>query len=106
MKLLKIYLDNTDTYNNEQLWKYLLKNATKASLKGATVYKAIAGVGKGKELHTFDILSLSNELPLVIEIIESKEKIDIFLKNSKEALKSCFVTISNIEVLDFEWIWV
>ena len=102
MKNLKIYLDNTDSFKNEALWKYLINNATKAGLKGATVYKAVAGVGSHKELHSFDILTLSNKLPLVIEIIDSKENLEGFLDISKEALKSCFVTISDIEVLDFK----
>jgi PII-like signaling protein len=102
MKNLKIYLDNTDKYNNLPLWKYLLESSTKANLEGATVYKAVAGVGKHKEIHTFDILTLSNELPIIIEIIDTKESIDRFLELTKDALKSTFVTISDIEVLDFK----
>jgi len=101
MKNLKIYLDNTDSFNNETLWKYLLNNATKAELKGATVYKAVAGVGTHKELHSFDILTISNKLPLVIEIVDSKDKINSFLDLSRDALKECFVTLSDIKVLDF-----
>jgi PII-like signaling protein len=102
MKKLNIYLDNTDTYNSEALWKYLLKKATETGLRGATVYKAVAGVGSHKELHTFDILTLSTELPIIIELIDTKENIESFLKASSESLKECFVTLSDIEVLDFK----
>ena len=102
MKKLKIYLDNTDTYSSMPLWKYLLKEATAKELQGATVYKAVAGVGSHKELHIFDMLTLSATLPLVIEIIDTKEKIISFTEAAKEALKNCFVTLSDIEVLDFK----
>jgi PII-like signaling protein len=102
MKNLKIYLDNTDEYNGNLLWKYLLENTKRANLKGATVYKAVAGVGNHKEIHTFDILTLSNKLPIIIEIIDSSSSIENFIELSKDALKSTFVTVSDIEVLDFK----
>jgi PII-like signaling protein len=102
MKNLKIYLDNTDEYNGNLLWKYLLENIKRANLKGATVYKAVAGVGDHKEIHTFDILTLSNKLPIIIEIIDSSSSIENFIELSKDALKSTFVTVSDIEVLDFK----
>jgi len=104
MKNLKIYLDNTDEYNGNLLWKYLLENIKRANLKGATVYKAVAGVGDHKEIHTFDILTLSNKLPIIIEIIDSSSSIENFIELSKDALKSTFVTVSDIEVLDFKWV--
>jgi len=85
MKNLKIYLDNIDRFNSMPLWKYLLQNATKLNLKGATVYKAVAGIGKHKELHTFELVSLSNTMPLIIEIIEKEENIKKFLELSKDS---------------------
>ena len=101
-KLLRIYLDNTDEYNKEPLWKFILKEAQEKGLSGATVYKAVAGIGSNKELHTFDILNLSQTMPLIIEIIDSKDKITNFLKYSKEFLQNTFITLADLEVVSFE----
>ncbi len=100
MELLKIYLNNTDKYNDKTLWHLILEKVSKANLKGATVYKAVAGVGKHKEIHTFDLLNLSIDIPIVIEIIEKEEEIKNFLKNNKEYLKDCFLIKSKIEVVE------
>ena len=97
--LLKIYIDNTDRYKDELLWTYLLQAIQDANLSGATVYKAVAGVGNHKTIHTFEILNLSNEMPLIIEVIENKEKILDFLKENRDALKGLFITLSDIETL-------
>ncbi len=99
--LLKIYLDNTDKFNNQPLWKYILENIKESKLAGATVYKAVAGIGEHSTIHTFDILNLSNELPLIIEIIDNDAKISKFLKEHKEALANLFITQSTIGVVSF-----
>ena len=96
-KVLRIYIDNTDKYNNEPLWKYLLNSAKDNKIAGATVYKAVAGVGRHSEIHTFDIFNLSNEMPIVIEIIEDEENIEKFLKNVENSLKEAFVTIHSVD---------
>jgi len=101
-RVLKIYLDNTDEIEAKEAWKVILQKAQEFNLSGATVYKAVAGVGSNKELHTFDILNLSQTMPLIIEIIDEKEKILRFLKNNKEIFKNFFVTLQELEVVTFE----
>ncbi len=102
MTLLKIYLNNTDKIDGKTLWHLILERVQEASLQGATVYKAVAGVGKHKELHTFDLLNLSIDIPIIIELIDQKQKIDAFLEANKNYLKDTFVTKSEIEVVDFQ----
>ncbi len=102
MTLLKIYLNNTDKLEGKTLWHLILERVKEASLQGATVYKAVAGVGKHKEIHTFDLLALSINIPIIIEIIDSESKINSFLEANKEYLKETFVTKSAIEVVDFK----
>jgi len=97
---LKIYCDNTDIHSNKPLWEYILNKAKDLKLKGATVYKAVAGIGSTNTIHRFDLLSLSNSMPLVIEIIDDKEKIDLFLDSIYIDIKDTYITISNIEVLE------
>ena len=101
-KVLRFYIDNTDKYNNEPLWKYLLNSAKDNNLAGATVYKAVAGVGRHSEIHTFDIFNLSNEMPIVIEIIEDEENIEKFLKNVENSLKEAFVTIHSVDTINYK----
>jgi len=76
---LKIYCDNTDTYNSEPLWEYIVNFAKELGVVGATVYKAVAGVGSSKELHRFDLLNLSTTLPLIVEIIDIDKNINSLL---------------------------
>ena len=96
---LKIYCDNTDTFNSKPLWEYILDIAKAKGISGATVYKAVAGIGSHKSLHRFDILNLSNTMPLVIEIIEQKEIIEDFLEELDIDINDIFITMQNVDVL-------
>jgi len=98
-KALKIYIDNTDTYSDNALWKYILEQAKEHSLSGATVYKAVAGVGSNYTIHTFDILNLSNKMPIVIEIIDESDKITKFLNSLEPALKEAFATLHDVNTI-------
>ena len=99
--LLRIYLDNTDKFNNQPLWRYILESIKESQLAGATVYKAVAGIGEHSTIHTFDILNLSNEMPLIIEVIDSDAKLKSFLNEHKEALSNLFITKEKIEIVSF-----
>ena len=101
-KVLRIYIDNTDTFNGEALWKYILNKANEHKLAGATVYKAVAGVGSHNTIHTFDIFNLSAKMPIVIEIIEEQDSIDSFLNSLEGALKEAFVTIHSVETIKYK----
>ena len=96
---LKIYCDNTDKFNSKPLWEYIIDKAKEADISGATVYKAVAGIGSHKSLHRFDILNLSNTMPLVIEIIERKDKIETLLNSLEINIKDTFITMCEVEVL-------
>ncbi len=101
-KVLKIYIDNTDRYNGELLWKHILNSAKEHKLAGATVYKAVAGMGSHETIHTFDIFNLSNEMPIVIEIIDDHKKITAFLNNLEGSLKEAFVTICDVDTIKYK----
>ena len=101
-KVLRIYIDNTDSYNGQALWKYILKSANENNLAGATVYKAVAGVGSHNTIHTFDIFNLSAKMPIVIEIIEQEDKISNFLNSLESALKEAFVTIHSVDTITYK----
>ena len=101
-KLLKIYLDTDDRYRGEPLWQVILKEAKNEGLSGATVYKSVSGMGIHSEIHTAQIIALSQSLPLVIEMIDSQEKIESFLTRLDEILEEGLVTLSDVEVIRYK----
>ncbi len=101
-KVLRIYIDNTDKYEDEALWKYILNSAKEHNLAGATVYKAVAGVGSNATIHTFDVFNLSNEMPIIIEIIDDGDKIRNFLNELEPALKEAFATMCDVDTIRYK----
>ncbi len=98
-KLLKIYIDNDDTIDGSPLWQILLKEAKEYGVAGATIYKAAAGMGAHSELHTFNVWTMRQKLPLVLEFIDSESKIRGFLNQIEPHLNEALVTLQDVEVL-------
>ena len=98
-KKLKIYIDNDDKYDGKPLWQVVLSRAKEYGLAGATVYKAVAGMGAHSELRSFNIWSMSQTLPLIIEMIDTEAKIRGFLAQIDPILQEALVTLEDIEVL-------
>ncbi len=101
-KLLKIYIDTDDKYNNAPLWEEILKEAKAKGLSGATVYKSISGMGIHSQFKSYKLIALSQSLPLVIEIIDSEEKIKSFLERLDQILEEGLVTLSDVEVMQYK----
>ncbi len=102
-KLLKIYIDTDDKYNDTPLWETILKEAKLFGLSGATVYKSISGMGIHSELKSYKVIALSQSLPLVIEMIDDEEKIRKFTGDIlDEILEEGLVTLSDIEVIQYK----
>ncbi len=101
-KILKIYIDNQDKYEGKPLWEVLLSKVKELGLAGATVTKAIAGIGAHTTLHSFNVLVLSQELPIIIEIIDDEEKINKFLNATDGMITEGLCTLSDIEVANYK----
>jgi PII-like signaling protein len=101
-KVLRIYIDNSDTYEGEALWQYLVQQAQKEGLAGATVFKGVAGVGAHSQLHTFEIWALAQTLPVIIEIIDEEEKIMDFINRYDTAIDEGLITMHTVEVLQYK----
>ncbi len=99
---LKIYLHTIDKYNSNPLWEQILDTMQKEGFLGATVYKAVAGFGKHKEIHTFEILNLSQNIPIVIETVEEKERVLKYIKKYKTMLQNCYITLKEVDVIDMK----
>ena len=82
-KRLKIYIGESDLWRGKALYMVLLETLRKTGLAGATITRGIAGFGARSRIHTAAILRLSEDLPLVIEVIDSAEKIEADLSTKK-----------------------
>ncbi len=101
-KVLKIYINNQDKIDNKPLWEILLHKVKEYGLAGATVSKAVAGIGVHTDIHTFNLLALSQTLPLVIEIIDDEEKINLYIEKTKDYIKEGLCTLGDVEVIDYK----
>lgn len=100
-KELKIYIDNDDTYEGKPLYEALLSLAKAQGIAGATVIKAVAGMGANSELHSFSVWVLKQQLPLIVAIIDTQEHIETFLKAAEPLIKEGLVTMNDIEVVQY-----
>ncbi len=97
-KLLRIFIGENDKYEKQPLFEWIVKQARAEGLAGATVLRGLEGYGAHSRLHTAKILRLSSDLPIVIEIIDSEEKIEAFLPLIDEAVGEGLATIEKVEV--------
>ena len=100
-KLLRIFIDLDDKYEGKPLWEYILRLVKEKGLAGATVFKAAAGIGAHSELRTFSVWRLSQNLPVVVEIIDREEKIKEFLEVLDEILEEGLVVLEDVEVVTY-----
>jgi PII-like signaling protein len=100
-KILRLYIDSLDKYEHKPLWEVVLKKAKKEGLAGATVFKGIAGMGPHSEIHTFSLLSMSENLPIIVEIIDNEEKIVNFAKILEKIVDEGLVTLTDTEVIQY-----
>ncbi len=101
-KIVRIYIDNQDKFEGKPLWEEILREVKEQGLAGATVFKGVAGIGAHTEIRSFNILAISQELPLIIEIIEDEEKISSFLNNIDHMIEEGLVTMSDTEVIKYK----
>jgi PII-like signaling protein len=97
--LLRIFLGESDRWKHQPLYEALVLKARELHLAGATVLRGPMGFGKSSRLHTTKILQLSMDLPLVIEIVDSEEKINSFLPILDEMMKGGLVTLEKARVI-------
>ncbi len=97
-QLLRIMIGETDKYRRIPLYEWIVKQARKQGMAGATVLRGIQGFGANSLIHTTKILRLSEGLPVVIEIIDTKEKIESFLPIIDGAIEEGIATVEKATV--------
>jgi PII-like signaling protein len=99
--LLRIFIGEDDKAGGSPLYEAIVLKAREQHLAGATVLRGSMGFGASSRLHTTKILRLSEDLPLVIEIIDSEEKINAFLPALDGMMTSGLITLEKVQVLQY-----
>lgn len=99
--LLRIFIGESDRHDSRPLHEAIVLKARERHLAGATVLRGAMGFGKSSRLHTSKILRLSGDLPVVIEIVDSADKINAFLPELEGMMGGGMVTLENVRVLHY-----
>jgi PII-like signaling protein len=97
-KLLRIFIGESDRYEGLPLFEWIVVKAREHGLAGATVLRGLEGFGAHSRIHTAKILRLSEDLPVVIELVDSDEKIEEFLPLIDEAIGEGLATLETVEI--------
>lgn len=103
--LLRIFVGESDKVGHLPLYETIVKEARNAGLAGATVLKGVLGYGATAHIRTTKILDLSADLPMVIEVVDEKSKVESFLPGCSELIEQAncggLVTLENIRVIHY-----
>ncbi len=99
--LLRIYIGEDDKTDHKPLYEALVLKAREMGLAGATVLRGPMGFGHSSVLHTTKILRLSQDLPLVIEIVDGEDKVDAFVDAIGPMMGSALVTTEKVKVIQY-----
>jgi PII-like signaling protein len=97
-KLLRIFIGELDTHEGKPLYQWLIEEARRQGLAGATVLRGLAGFGAHSRLHTAKVLRLSVDLPIVVEIVDTEERIEAFLPVIDGAIPEGLATVEKVQI--------
>jgi len=99
--LLRIFVDETDTYKGKPLYEAIVLKARELNLAGATVFRGIMGYGAHSRIHTAKILRISEDMPFVIEIVDAEENINKIMPFLDESVREGLVTLERVKVVKY-----
>ena len=97
-QLLRIFIGESDKYEKKPLYEWIVRKARETGLAGATVFRGLEGYGASSRLHTAKLLRLSADLPIVIEIVDTNDKIEKFIPLIDEAIKNGLATLEKATI--------
>ena len=100
-QLLRIFIGESDQWHGRPLYEALVLRAREMGLAGATMLRGLMGYGANSRIHTAKLLRLSEDLPVVVEIVDSEEKINAFLPVIDEMVQEGLVTLETIKVIQY-----
>ena len=98
---LRIFIGESDKWNGRPLYEALVHLARERGLAGATVLRGVMGFGADSRMHTAKILRLSEDLPIVVEIVDRAERIEAFVQEIDDMIEEGMVTIEKVRVIAY-----
>ena len=99
--LLRIFVGETDVYKGRPVYEHVVRRARELGLAGATVLRGIMGFGAASRIHTAKVLRLSEDLPIVVEIVDTEERINQLLPFLDEVVQEGLVTLEQVRVIKY-----
>jgi uncharacterized protein len=96
--LLRIFIGESDRHEGVALYDWLVRQARSCGLAGATVLRGLEGFGAHSLVHSTRVLRLSTDLPIIVEIVDTREKIEAFLPVVDEAISEGLATLEKVEI--------
>lgn len=100
-KLLRLFIGESDTWHGKPLYQAIVERVRREGLAGATVIRGIEGFGADSHLHTSRILRLSEDLPVVIEIVDTPERIDRVVPVLDEMVSEGMLTLERVQIVSY-----
>ena len=100
-QLLRVFVGESDVWQGEPLYRAIVVKARALGLAGATVLRGSMGFGANSRMHTAKLLELSTDLPIVIELVDSPEKLQSLLPFLDEAVTEGLITIEDVKILKY-----
>jgi len=96
--LLRIFIGESDKHTNMPLYEWLVIEARKQGIAGATAVRGMMGFGANSVIHTFKIERLSEDLPIIVEVIDTREKLEKFLADIDDKIGAGLATLEKVQV--------
>ena len=96
--LLRIFIGEADKYEGQPLYEWIVQKARENGLAGTTVIRGIEGFGASSRIHTAKILRLSEDMPIIIEIVDVLEKIETFIPLIDASIREGLATVEKVEI--------
>ena len=97
-QLLRIFIGESDKKGSKPLYEWIVQEARKQKMAGATVLRGMQGFGAHSLIHTTKILRLSDDLPVIVEIVDLSDKIEAFLNHIEPQIKEGLVTLEKAHI--------
>ena len=99
--LLRIFIGESDKVGGKPLYEVIVEEARKRGMAGATVLRGFLGFGAASRIHTSKVLRLSEDLPVVVEVVDSEERIEAFLPELDELIDEGLVTLEKVRIIAY-----
>lgn len=101
--LLRIFVGENDTFQGKAMYEQIVLKARQLNMAGATVLKGLMGFGAHSRMHTAKLLRLSEDLPVVIEIIDTEERINTLFSFLDEVVKEGLITLEKVRIIKYRY---